>query len=257
MAHQTVKSGYTELVDRLNKHPQGAPPSEILFGILELLFSEKEAGLVAQLPIRPFTVEKAARVWKLPELETRKVLDTLAGRGVLLDIEDQKSRQRYVLPPPMAGFFEFSLMRTHGELDQKLLSELFYQYLNVEEDFVKALFTHGQTQLGRVFVQEEALPADNGIHVLDYERASEVIRTASHRGVGLCYCRHKMQHVGRACDRPMEICMTFNSTAESLVKHGGWISWIRHRRRTSSSLARTSSGGSTSSATAAAAAVRQ
>ncbi len=220
MAHQTVKSGYAELVDRLNRFPQGAPPSDVLHAILKLLFSEKEAGLVALLPIRPFTAKRAARAWKLSRLETRRVLDALASRGVLLDVEDQEGRQRYVLPPPMAGFFEFSLMRLHGELDQKLLSELFYQYLNVEEEFIKALFTTGQTQLGRVFVQERALPADNGIHVLDYERASEVVTTAKHRGVGLCYCRHKMQHMDRVCDAPMEICMTFNSTAQSLVKHG-------------------------------------
>ena len=25
----------------------------------------------------------------------------------------------------------------------------------------------------------------------------------------MCYCRHKMQHLGRACDAPMDICMTF------------------------------------------------
>ena len=68
MAHQTVKSSYASLVDRLNRHPQGAPPSDVLYQILALLFSEREASLVAQLPIRPFTASKAARIWKLPEL---------------------------------------------------------------------------------------------------------------------------------------------------------------------------------------------
>ena len=29
-----------------------------------------------------------------------------------------------------------------------------------------------------------------------------------------------MEHVGRACDAPLDICMTFGSTARSLVKHG-------------------------------------
>ena len=50
MAHQTVKSGYTELGNRLNQHPQGAPPSDVLYAILKLLFSKKEASLVALLP---------------------------------------------------------------------------------------------------------------------------------------------------------------------------------------------------------------
>ena len=44
------------------------------------------------------------------------------------------------MPPPMAGFIEFALMRTRGDIDQKYLSELYYQYMNVEEDFVKELF---------------------------------------------------------------------------------------------------------------------
>jgi ferredoxin len=120
----------------------------------------------------------------------------------------------------MAGFFEFSMMRVRGDIDQKVLSELFYQYLNVEEDFIKALFTEGETRLGRAFVHEPALSAENALHVLDYERASEIIKRARHRGVSLCYCRHKMQHLDRACGAPLEICMTFNTTAASLIKHG-------------------------------------
>jgi hypothetical protein len=52
----------------------------------------------------------------------------------------------------------------------------------VEEDFVRNLFAGGETQLGRAFVNEPALAGDNTLRVLDYERASEVIRTASHHG---------------------------------------------------------------------------
>lgn len=112
------------------------------------------------------------------------------------------------------------MMRYRKDIDQKTLAELFYQYMNVEEDFIKELFTNGETQLGRTFVHEPALPDDEALHVLDYERASEVIQTATHMGVGVCYCRHKMEHMGKACDAPMDICMTFNSSAESLIKHG-------------------------------------
>ncbi len=219
MAHHTLKNGYSQLVTRLNRFPQGAPPSELLFKILKILFSDKEAGLVALLPIKPFTTAKAAQAWKLPLAETQKVLEELAGRAVLLDME-QNGELVYVLPPPMAGFFEFSMMRLRHDVDQKALAELFYQYLNVEEDFIRNLFANGETQLGRAFVQEPALSDDNALQVLDYERASEVIKTATHIGIGMCYCRHKMSHVGQACDAPMDICMTFNGSAYSLVKHG-------------------------------------
>ena len=219
MAHHTLKSGYAKLTERLNRFPQGAPPSDVLYKILKMLFSEKEAELVSLLPIKPFDARKASQNWKMNLTSAQKILEELAGRGILVDVESDNGTQ-YTLPPPMAGFFEFSLMRLRGDLDQNVLSELFYQYLNVEEDFVKALFTEGETQLGRVFVNEPALASDDALYVLDYERASEVIRTASHIGVGMCYCRHKMQHLGRACDAPMNICMTFNSTAASLTRHG-------------------------------------
>ena len=219
MAHRTARDGYQRLVERINRFPQGAPPSELLFRILRILFSEKEAGLVSSLPIRPFTTKKAALIWKVPESEARKTLDSLAGRGLLVDSE-RHGRSTYSLPPPMAGFFEFSMMRVRGDIDQKLLAELFYEYLNVEEEFIKALFVNGETQLGRVFVREPALPSDHSLEVLEYERASEVIRTARHRAVGVCYCRHKMMHVGRACDAPLDICLTFNTVADSLARHG-------------------------------------
>jgi ferredoxin len=219
MAHLAARSGYQELVGRLNRFPQGAPPSKLLYEILKVLMSEKEASLVAQTPLRPFTAERAARAWRMKPAEAQKVLDELASRALLVDSEWQ-GRRTYVLPPPMAGFFEFSMMRLRDDVDQKLLARLYHQYITVEEDFIKALFTQGETQLGRTFVNEAVLTSENALHVLDYERASEVVRTASHRGVGLCYCRHKMSHAAEACDAPLDICMTFNATAAALVRHG-------------------------------------
>ncbi len=220
MAHHTVRNGYQQLTERLNRFPQGAPPSELLYEILKMLFSPREAELVSLLPIKPFSAETAASRWGLPLSQAQRLLDELSGRALLVDTVNPRGQLSYVLPPPMAGFFEFSMMRLRGDIDQKVLAELFYQYMNVEEDFIKDLFTKGETQLGRVFVQEAALSPDNALYVLDYERASEVIRSASHMGVGVCYCRHKMEHVGRDCGAPKDICMTFNGSAESLTKHG-------------------------------------
>lgn len=219
MAHHTVQSAYSKLVDRINQFPQGAPSSDLLFKILELVFSEKEAELVSLLPIKPFTAEKAAAIWQKSLPQTRKILQQLSEKAILLDIE-HRGKMLYVLPPPMAGFFEFSMMRVRSDVDQKLLSELFFEYLNVEDEFVKQLFMGGETQLGRTFVHEPALSEENEIHVFDFERASEVIRTASCMGISLCYCRHKMMHMERACSAPLDICMTFNNAASSLVKHG-------------------------------------
>ena len=59
MSHLTSRTAYSRLVDRLNLFPQGATPSELLHKILQMLFTENEAELVALLPIRPFTAAGA------------------------------------------------------------------------------------------------------------------------------------------------------------------------------------------------------
>ncbi len=218
--HNTIKYyNYKKLTDRYNLFPQGAVASDLLFEILKILFSEREASLVSLLPIKPFNAGKAAGIWKMKESDAKDILNDLADRGILIDACENDD-VLYSMPPPMAGFFEFSLMRYRNDIDQKSLSELYYQYMNVEEDFIKNLFLTGETQLGRVYVNEEVLSNENALHVLDYERASEVIKTSSSIGVGVCYCRHKMKHLGKNCAAPMDICMTFNNTADSLTRHG-------------------------------------
>ncbi|MCD8568558.1 MAG: hypothetical protein LRY50_09590 [Geovibrio sp.] len=124
MAHLTARNGFRELAERLNRFPQGAPLSENLFKILSVLMSEEDARHLAQIPIKPFTAKQAAEIWKISETEARKKLDSYADKVLILDMETD-GQTHYVLPPPMAGFFEFSMMRTRGDIDQKYLSELF------------------------------------------------------------------------------------------------------------------------------------
>jgi hypothetical protein len=43
-----------------------------------MLFSEREAEFVAQVPVKPFTPQQAATNWKIDVTEARKVLEGLA-----------------------------------------------------------------------------------------------------------------------------------------------------------------------------------
>ncbi len=223
MGHLTSKDAYRSLEERLNRFTQGAPSSETLTKILGVLFTEKEARQAAALPIRPFTLKKAAAVWNVTEAEAEKALDRLCERGLMVDSEYRGAR-RFVLPPPMIGFFEFALMRTRGDIDQKYLSELFHQYIFVEEDFIKDLLFGTATKLGRAFVHEPVLTTEKTNHILDYERATHIIDEAEAVGVGLCFCRHKNMHLGVECQlrAPLETCLTFDNIARSLAKHGGY-----------------------------------
>ena len=217
MAHVTSRS-FDRLQRRLDQPPQGAPPSENLLKILEILFTEGEADLVSVLPINIFTVEEAAKLFKKSSSETRVILNKLADKGILFDFATGET-QAYILTPTMAGFFEFSLMRLDGRFDKQVLSELYYQYVNTEEDFIRKLFSIEPSIL-RALVYEDTIEKEDRVIVLDYERASHIIDTATCITVGICYCRHKMEHLGKACDNPQEVCLTFNKSAESLAKHG-------------------------------------
>ncbi len=221
MGHITSKDAYKNLEERINRFTQGAPPTESLYKILQVLYTEKDAKRVALLPIRPFSAAKAAKIWNTTEAKAEAYLERLCERALLVD-SYYKGERQFVMPPPMAGFIEFALMRTRGDIDQKYLSELYYQYMNVEEDFVKDLFYATETFLGRVYVQEPVLTTENTIHILDYERASHIIEEASHIGLGTCYCRHKMLHAGHPCeiDAPLDVCLTFGNVARSLSEHG-------------------------------------
>ena len=227
MGHLTARDAYKNLEERINWFTQGAPPSETWYKILQVLYTEKEAKWVAMLPVRPFTLEKAAKIWGTTEAKAEKLLDRLCEKALMVDSE-YKGQRQFVMPPPMAGFIEFALMRTRGDIDQKYLSELYYQYMNVEEDFVKELFFTTETQLGRAFVQEPVLTNDKTNHILDYERATHIVEEAKYIGVGTCYCRHRMYHAGHPCEinAPWDVCLTFDNVARSLAEHGEYARLI-------------------------------
>lgn len=227
MGHLTTRDAYLNLSDRINWFTQGAPESETLYKILQVLYTEKEAKWVSLLPVRPFTAKKAAKIWGTTEYRAEKYLVHLCEKALLVD-SWHDGVHKFVMPPPMAGFIEFALMRTRGDIDQKYLSQLYYQYMHVEEDFIKDLFFATETKLGRVYVQEPVLTNEKTNHILDYEKATHIIEDAEYIGLGLCYCRHKMSHADHPCeiDAPWDVCLTFDNVARSLSEHGDYTKLV-------------------------------
>lgn len=227
MGHLTTRDAYLNLSDRINWFTQGAPESETLYKILQVLYTEKEAKWVSLLPVRPFTAKKAAKIWGTTEYRAEKYLVHLCEKALLVD-SWHDGVHKFVMPPPMAGFIEFALMRTRGDIDQKYISQLYYQYMHVEEDFIKDLFFATETKLGRVYVQEPVLTNEKTNHILDYEKATHIIEEAEYIGLGLCYCRHKMSHADHPCeiDAPWDVCLTFDNVARSLSEHGEYTKLV-------------------------------
>lgn len=208
---------YERMAQRLGQYVPGAFVSETLVEILKQLVTEEEAHLCSIMPLRMVPVDKIAAIWEMEVAKAREILDNLASKGMVFSFIEEGA-QRYGLAPPVLGFVEFSLMRTDGKLDAKRLSELYYQYCQVEGDFIKQQGS-AHPALSRVYPAEDMLH-DVTSEVLSQDRVSEGIESASCITTGLCYCRHKMEHMNQVCDAPMDVCLTFNDVARHLADHG-------------------------------------
>lgn len=216
MGHLTVRT-YRTLYRRMNQFPPGVFDSETFHKILSLLFTEEEAKLCSVMSLVPSSVKDIAKLWQKPELETETILNTLADKGLLYD-HAFDGISMFSLAPPVFGFFEFSLMRTDGRFDVKVLSELYHQYVNLDDGFAKT-YSALEPPISRTYAQEDSID-DTTSEILSYETASGIVDNAAYISVGRCYCRHKMEHLGKACGATQDACLSFDKTAESLVKHG-------------------------------------
>ena len=216
MGHLNSRS-YSRLAERLGQYVPGAYVSEVLEEILRHLIDEEEAHLCSLMPLRKVTAEALAGMWGMSPDRASEMLVRLSRKGIVVEYEEQ-DQNRYVLAPPVLGFVEFSLMRTRDDLDAKQLSELYYQYCQIEGEFIQQQGS-GHPALSRVFPGEDALE-DVTSEVLSYDRVSVGIDNATCITVGMCYCRHKMEHMGMACDATMDACLTFNNVARHLSRNG-------------------------------------
>ncbi len=220
MAHATLVSGidadreYRLLQERLDRHVTGAPDSAAMRRILRLLFTPEDARVARHLPQLISLPDLAERLGEdLDQLDLH--VTSMARRGLILDFE--RNGTRYAMATPVViGFFEFVFMRDRPDEPMEDFAHAFEALFN-DEEFARGVYA-GTTQIGRSFVREEVLPAE--VEVLDWERATDVVRSASSVTVSLCPCRSEAQFRGEGCDAPMRVCLSFGAAAEMLSRSG-------------------------------------
>ena len=209
---------YRLLQQKLDKNVTGAPDSPVLLEILKLLFSPSEVELARRVPCKPTSLNSLSRKTGMDAAELGARLTELAERGLMLDFE-RSGKRYFMLPPVVIGLFEFTFMRARDNVPMAELARLFDEYMHQDDQFAHTIFQK-ETQIGRALVREEALPADDPSEVLDWERATKLIETASAVSVSLCSCRHKASHLDKACDAPQDVCLSLNMGAVALSKSG-------------------------------------
>ena len=99
------------------------------------------------------------------------------------------------------------------------MAEALHAYTRLDPAFANEAFGR-DTKVGRALVHEDAISDEPLPDVLDWERATAVVGKARAWAVSLCFCRHEAEHLGKACDAPMEICLSLNGGAEFVVRRG-------------------------------------
>lgn len=210
---------YRALAERLHKNPVGTPVNENLMAILYRLYSESEAAVGSKFPMIPMTLRKIARITGMPEDVLGKTLDGMADKGLVIDLP-RRDTTYYSLAPMVIGFFEHTFMRVREDLNMKELAELFATYFQNPE--VGMEFIGSETKLFKTLVYERLIPIAVETEVLNYERASEIIRRSGGGALSLCSCRHMADYLGKPCEinAPMEVCTSLGEVAEWIIRRG-------------------------------------
>jgi ferredoxin len=219
--HLDGKSSIVPLIDRLNKYPIGLPDTEKLRRILEILFTEEEAYVASRFPLTEATLTELVLItgWEAQRLEQK--LEEMANKGLVMD-SSYGGKTFYILMPGLIGFFEFSFMKQRQDLPVKELAQLMSEYLFGDPDQQMGReFFGSKTPLTRTLPYEEHIPVSS--QVATYESARELIKQAGYGGIGMCYCRHKKEHLDESCDKKAptkEICISLGTAAKFMVRRG-------------------------------------
>ncbi|MEW5734249.1 MAG: 4Fe-4S dicluster domain-containing protein [Thermodesulfobacteriota bacterium] len=219
MGHMAAKDIYGDLSDKIDGMWVRAPKKKSFYEVLKLLYSPEEAEMVVSMPYGFSDLSRIAKLAQKPEAETRKILEGLADKGLVLDIAPA-SQTFYMVSPIVIGLFEFTMMRTDPDVDHKQAAKLFQNCMLEDGALFAANFPKGsKMSVMRTLPHESAVRPEQYVEILDYEKAAALVETFDTFTVGICSCRHKKLHLDeKECDVPLESCLSFGMAAEYLIR---------------------------------------
>jgi len=193
---------YRELARRVDALPEGypAPESEAALRFLQKLFTPKQALLASVMTEEVCSVDEIARRARVEAGDAAGTLNDM-GRLGLINVryveESGRPAVQYGLMPFVMGFYNTQLHRIDAEM-AALFEALFY-----EAGGRKA----PNPPEHRVIPVEEAVRHD--VEVQPYDHALALIEGAKSWAVRDCICRTQQGLVGKGCDAPLEVCISF------------------------------------------------
>jgi len=201
---------YERLRQILHKHPTGAPPSKAFQEILRTLFTAHEAHVALGMGFAPRTADRIAVLAGVAEDEARTACESMADKGIVY-ARRKDGQMGYALLPTIPGIFEFPFMRGGGTPMHKRLAKLWEEY---HREGMGNEFAGSQTPFARIVPVEQTVRSD--VEVLPYEELSKLLDGVRTFALAQCACRVSLA----ACDKPRDVCLVFDRTAEFLIERG-------------------------------------
>lgn len=221
MGHLVGKDLYRKLGKKIDSQTMRAPWNDTFYEILARLYTPEEAELIVKMPYGLVGLSRIEEVTGIEESRLQKLLDGLGDKGLMLDFWTGEE-YRYAVSPLVIGIFEFTMMRTRGELDMKEWARLFSEYLGDKTTFYGANFGRGEKISPlRILPYDDAIEDGDFVEILDYEKADAILDQVRRLAVGTCSCRHEKLHIGqKKCDIPLDTCTSFDTAADYMIRHG-------------------------------------
>ena len=172
--------------------------------ILERLFTPEEASLAVIMRLTPESHHAIAERAGVDAAGARRTLKSMVRNG-LIGARKGDTGLYYHLIPFVFGIYEFNLHR----LDEELAA-LFETYM---QETKGGALLEAMPSVHRIIAIDEAIPAD--VEVYHHERASSLVAQGRAWAVRDCICRVQQSLVGKGCDHPLEVCLSF-STREGM-----------------------------------------
>ncbi len=192
---------YEHLADRLDAIPNGYPRTEsrVELRLLEKLFTPEEASIAVVMRLTPEAPADIAQRAGIEKAAARHLLKSMVRNG-LIGAQKGERGLVYHLIPFVVGIYEFNLHRMDEEF-----ATLFEDY--VQETRGKALLSFGPP-VHRVIPVQESI--NTSVEIAPYAQVSNLLDQARAWGVRDCICRVQQKLVGKGCDHPVEVCLTFS-----------------------------------------------
>ena len=201
----TQKDGYEQFADALDRLPNGFPrtPSHLEIAILKKICSPEEAALVGQLGGEMEPVHMIAERIGLSVKEARTRLMKMVKRGFVW-FDKQAGNPCFRLAPFIVGIYEAQLENMDHEL-----AHLIEEYM-AEGGAVGIM--KPQPALHRVIPAQGTAKSE---WVLPYDDVRSVLLAAKSFRANDCICRVQQDYLGRQCDFPLDVCLSFSSVERS------------------------------------------